>query len=272
MASTLSSHSLLWAIFALLSISPNVASQGLQPYDCIDPQNPGLTSRVEIGQNTTVCLYTGPDGDWNSNIQYKRFSVNLVADEFANYKVPGSYSAIVGGNFFNGNATQIFAASQSALSFQRRYYDATTNFIFPYLTIIVDVVDGVVRGIAWDDACVFCEKKQCLPNTYNFDGTEATSEQASQPTNGCYLTKAICEGFQATGSDACDLKLYVVWTGTDVNGNVLKSSDSRFSAFPPNRIQEQVVGSYDSMMSEVQNFGQDVKDKLNSVGNFFKGE
>lgn len=183
-----------------------------------------------------------------------------------------AYRSIVGGNFFNGNATQIFAASQSALSFQRRYYDATTNFIFPYLTIIVDVVDGVVRGIAWDDACVFCEKKQCIPNTYNFDGTEATSEQASQPTNGCYLTKAICEGFQVTGNDVCDLKLYVVWTGTDVNGNVLMSSDSRFSAFPPNRIQEKVVGSYDSMLTEVQNFGQDVKDKFNSIGGFFKGD
>ena len=91
MASTLSlSHSLLWAVLALLSIiSPLASSQTLQPYDCIDPQNPGLTSRVEIGQNTTVCLYAGPDGDWNSNIQYKRFSVNLVADEFSNYKVPG---------------------------------------------------------------------------------------------------------------------------------------------------------------------------------------
>lgn len=90
MASTLAlSHSLLWAIFALLSISPFAASQNLQPYDCIDPQNPGLTSRVEIGQNTTVCLYAGPDGNWNSNIQYKRFSINLVADEFSNYKVPG---------------------------------------------------------------------------------------------------------------------------------------------------------------------------------------
>ncbi len=178
----------------------------------------------------------------------------------------------MGIDFFKGNATQIFAASQSALSFQRRYYDATTNFIFPYLTIIVDVVDGVVRGIAWDDACVFCEKRQCIPNTYNFDGTEASSEQASQPTNGCYLTKSICEVFQAAKNDICDLKLYVVWTGTDVNGNVLMSSDTRFSAFPPNRVQEKVVGSYDSILSDMQNFGQDVKDKFNSIGNFFKGD
>ena len=205
----------------------------------------------------------------NLHCSHIRTTVLLSIQHFSS---PIAFNAIVGRNFFNGNATQIFAASQSALSFQRRYYDATTNFIFPYLTIIVDVVDGVVRGIAWDDACVFCEKRQCIPNTYNFDGTEATSEQASQPTNGCYLTKSICEVFQAAKNDICDLKLYVVWTGTDVNGNVLMSSDTRFSAFPPNRVQEKVVGSYDSILGDVQNFGQDVKDKFNSIGNFFKGD
>jgi hypothetical protein len=176
-----------------------------------------------------------------------------------------AYDAIVSKGFFNTNATQIFAMSQAALSFQRRYFDATTNFIFPYLTIIVDVVDGVVRGIAWDDACVFCEESKCIPNTYNFDGTAATKETASQPTNGCYVPKDVCDAFHATQNYVCDLKLYVVWTGTDVNGNVLMSSDSRFSAFPPNRIQEKVLGSYNSMLSEVGGWGQGIKDKFGSL-------
>ena len=90
-----SSCSTMWSIFfVLLSLSlPYAASQdtsqALRPYDCIDPQNPSLSSRVEIGKNTTVCLYAGPSGDWNSNIQYKRFSVNLIGDQFSNYHVPG---------------------------------------------------------------------------------------------------------------------------------------------------------------------------------------
>lgn len=90
-----SSCSTMWSIFfVLLSLSlPYAASQetsqALRPYDCIDPQNPSLTSRVEIGKNTTVCLYAGPSGDWNSNMQYKRFSVNLIGDQFSNYHVPG---------------------------------------------------------------------------------------------------------------------------------------------------------------------------------------
>src|SRR6056300_306267 len=89
-----SCSTMLSIFFVLLSLSlPYAASQdtsqALKPYDCIDPQNPSLTSRVEIGKNTTVCLYAGPSGDWNSNIKYKRFSVNLIGDQFSNYHVPG---------------------------------------------------------------------------------------------------------------------------------------------------------------------------------------
>lgn len=57
-----------------------------QEYDCFDPTAPSLVRR---GQSTTVCLYVGPGGDWNSDIEYKRFSVNFVADEFSSYNVPG---------------------------------------------------------------------------------------------------------------------------------------------------------------------------------------
>ena len=82
----------------------------------------------------------------------------------------------------------------NSLSFLRRYYDSTSQRIYPFLTAIVDVEDGVVRGIAWDDACVFCEKSQCVANTYNFDGSLATSEQINQPVNGCYFSVPECIG------------------------------------------------------------------------------
>ena len=37
----------------------------------------------------------------------------------------------------------IFVASQTAVSFLRKYYDATLDHIFPHLTAIIDVEDGV---------------------------------------------------------------------------------------------------------------------------------
>lgn len=58
-------------------------------FDCVDPRNPSLTSIVRKGDPTTVCLFVGPDGDWNDNISYKRFSLTLTADEFTSYEIPG---------------------------------------------------------------------------------------------------------------------------------------------------------------------------------------
>lgn len=76
----------------LLNLTPTTHAQSTttsnNPYSCIDPLNL-YTTEVRKGENTTVCLYVGPDGDWNSDISYKRFSVNLVADEFSSYRIPG---------------------------------------------------------------------------------------------------------------------------------------------------------------------------------------
>ena len=76
---------LCWAAVPLALAQDKIAS-----YDCVDPNNRESTYRVRRGELTTVCLYIGPGGDWNSNIEYKRFSVNLIADEFSSYEVPGS--------------------------------------------------------------------------------------------------------------------------------------------------------------------------------------
>ena len=139
------------------------------------------------------------------------------------------------------------------LSFLRRYIDFPLQRIYPFLTAIINVDKGNILGITWDDACVFCEMSECQSNTYNFDGSVATAEQAKQPLDGCYLTREECRGFAASGNTLCDLKLYVVWTGTDADGNALLSSDSRFSMFPPTRIEESVAGAYEKMLEDLKN-------------------
>jgi len=74
----------------IISNIPSIHSQStITSYDCVDPNNREVTHQVRKGDITTVCLYVGPNGDWNNNIDYKRFSVNLIADEFSSYDVPG---------------------------------------------------------------------------------------------------------------------------------------------------------------------------------------
>lgn len=51
-----------------------------------------------------------------------------------------AYVQLVQSNFYT-NVTA-FASSQTSLSFQRKYYEKSVG-VFPYLTAIIDVVDGV---------------------------------------------------------------------------------------------------------------------------------
>jgi hypothetical protein len=111
------------------------------------------------------------------------------------------------------------------------YFDGYSR-VFPFLTAIIDVENGVVKGITWDDACLFCTANDCQPNTFNFQGRLASEEEALQPVGGCGVLTDACATLQAENSVGCDLLLYVVWTGTDSQGNDFKSSAYRFSAFP----------------------------------------
>jgi hypothetical protein len=128
------------------------------------------------------------------------------------------------------------------------YYDGYDK-IFPYLTAIVNVQNGNVTGITWDDACLFCTVNECEANTYDFQGNLATEEEAKQPVNGCFVPEEECKamqfasvasaaaadgsgGAEEAGSAGCDLLLYVVFTGTDSKGKDLQSGAYRFSAFP----------------------------------------
>lgn len=148
-----------------------------------------------------------------------------------------------------GNLT-IHAAAQDQLSFLRVYFDPIgsddASRVFPFLTAVVDVKDGIVSGIAWDDACVFCNKARCLENMYNFDGQLASELNIKSPSKGCYYTEEECNKIHAEGGTDCDITLYVVWTGTDVDGKSFQSSGNRFSAFPPARLQDRLLNQLPS--------------------------
>lgn len=137
----------------------------------------------------------------------------------------------------------------SRLSFQRLYFDNATNLVYPFLTAIIDVKGGVVQGITWDNACLFCSQRECDEITYDFNGNVNTQSQIGQPTKGCSYKKDYCDGILATNGIECDLILYVVWTGTDSGGAVLQSSANRFSAFPAQKIQNRISQNLPSFSS-----------------------
>jgi len=199
---------------------------------------------VKSDKVTPVCLTIGGDGNWARGERYSRFSFKPKADEYSRFTVQGSYKSIVSDGQENFS---VFASSHKKLSFLRGYFDKVFG-IFPHLTAIVDVRDGVVQGIAWDDACVFCDANRCQENTYAFDGDQVTLEE---PTKGCYYTKEECDVIHSQGGYDCDLTLHVVWTGTDANGNFLTSSNKRYSAFNPKQIRDYLSDAINSIVPDV---------------------
>lgn len=111
----------------------------------------------------------------------------------------------------------------------------------------MDVRDGEVRGITWDNACVFCGGfgDECEENTYSFTGALQTQETSGQETKACYESVAACtEALQSDDEDAkrlCDITLYVAWSGTDVDGKALQSQSYRFSEFPVQSLTDRLT-------------------------------
>jgi hypothetical protein len=167
-----------------------------------------------------------------------------------------------GSTIWTGKQIAVGVSSQQGLSFLRLYYDpnatnpdtegsSSPGRIYPHLTAIINVNAGVVTGITWDDGCVFCNRNEyCDEITYNYNGISQTQSTSGQPTGGCYVPKSDCEA-NAGSSTACDLLLYVVWTGTDVEGRALLSSANRFSVFPTQEIQDRLLNNLPAFSVEI---------------------
>jgi len=211
---------------------------------------------VTIGQPTTVCLVLANDGDWSTEVDYMRLNFQPIADEYSRFLVPDSFNQLVGdpdgdlSKIFPGNIT-VHAESQSALSFQKLYYGGDEK-VFPYLTAIITVNEGIVTGITWDNACVFCTAEECKDNTLGYNGEMATTEVAQQPVGACPIPIEECN----TSDDTqCDLLLYVVWSGTDSNGRDFMSSANRFSAFPKQSWSDRINLGLPDWMDKINPFG-----------------
>lgn len=141
--------------------------------------------------------------------------------------------------WLNRNIT-VGVASQQHTSFLRLYHEFTAagaSRIFPHLTVNIDVEKGRVRGVTWDDACLFCGGFECVPITYNYAGVIQNETTAGQPVGGCHITTEEC----LTKPAVCDLLLYVVWSGTDSKGIAFQSAASRFSMFPAQDLRNRLT-------------------------------
>ena len=85
-------------------------------------------------------------------------------------------------------------------------------------SITVNVTNGVIQGVIWDNTCVFCGANNC--RTYDVPGTDIKDQNCFNGAN-----QATC----ISDPSSCDPVVYISWVGTDKDGLYMTSSSSKFS-------------------------------------------
>jgi hypothetical protein len=136
--------------------------------------------------------------------------------------------------------------------YKRTYYNpcsasaSSAIYTIPLYTAIISAVNGVPNAITFDDGCYFCGYNNaggpgapCSYSGFTTNGSLPIDDVAivncASDQTVCYPSASFSNNSNTNSSYAtvssCDLKLYVVWTGTDRNGKYFTSAGMRFSSF-----------------------------------------
>eukprot|EP01138_Halocafeteria_seosinensis_P012935 gb/GECG01013213.1/.p1 GENE.gb/GECG01013213.1/~~gb/GECG01013213.1/.p1 ORF type:complete len:294 (+),score=33.47 gb/GECG01013213.1/:1-882(+) len=107
---------------------------------------------------------------------------------------------------------------------------------FNVLTAIVHADNGEAKFISYDDGCFFCDssdRKKCKEIGFNTSAALAPNDGTDRRSCGIKCSISDLENGRCSACDdgKCDLKVYVVWTGEDSDGQFFESAGLRFSRF-----------------------------------------
>lgn len=206
----------------------------------------GASNSVEIGKDTFVCLVI--------NDQHLMM-LTPKADEFFRFDLENSYAyantcrspygtSTAGTDADQSCPTSLYLESMGVrTTYKKQYTNSDRSLFFPTLTAVITVVEGLVEAVFWDDGCWFCDENDtedsgatgqvCANNAYDANDALFTSIIDENTGIDCALDTAECDAQIADNPDArpCDMRLYVVWSGTDSNGKYFSSAGSRLRVF-----------------------------------------
>ena len=222
-------------LLAVLLLSQNLV-QACLPLD-------GVNAGVTFNRGTYVCVVLSTPEWVDGTSNYSRVAFTPKVDKFARLQFSDTYSNVSDGGVTNlyGPNVAVHVESMGVTSFQKLYrQEDPLGRTFSTLTAIINLDQGVVTGITFDNGCVLCDNSdRCVENTYNYLGEPYAGVGA---TSDCFLTDAECATNSQVDPKACQLTVYVTWTGTDAKGNYLTSSSRRFSLFSSYSVNSYVNG------------------------------
>eukprot|EP00462_Mataza_sp_D1_P001702 CAMPEP_0175092840 /NCGR_PEP_ID=MMETSP0086_2-20121207/2678_1 /TAXON_ID=136419 /ORGANISM="Unknown Unknown, Strain D1" /LENGTH=238 /DNA_ID=CAMNT_0016365731 /DNA_START=46 /DNA_END=762 /DNA_ORIENTATION=+ len=150
-----------------------------------------------------------------------------VVDDFTLLRLAGSYKNPLvdksnldqsGLNHVRLEATGLTSTYKT----RSRGSQLSNRYYVPFWTAIIELRDGFVQSINWDDGCWGCDRESaaCLDKTCSVPHSECFDESTR------------------SGAVNCDVKVYVGWFGTDKNGKYLTSAGKRLSRFRSTSLQD----------------------------------
>lgn len=104
---------------------------------------------------------------------------------------------------------------------------ASADHIASLLSLVVNLRDGVVHSLVWDNGCAACGPQRCMKSALGLDPVTMLPGNEKENSGSCGQTHVHCGSDKAT----CDLNVLVTWAGTDKNGRHLQSAGRRLSKF-----------------------------------------
>lgn len=155
-----------------------------------------------------------------------RMPFTLKVDDFTALTVLGSYKS----DWFKNGSHIWFEGTGWEGGYSTLKQFQNENMVVPQLTIIIQIKDGKIVGMEWDDAnaCLGCDAGSCI------DGF-------------CAIPKSQC-GLESV---TCDLKVYIGWIGTDTKGNYMTSAGRRLSQFRNYSLKDTFDVAYKTYEDEV---------------------
>lgn len=143
---------------------------------------------------------------------------------------------------FNGSLVITFDVAMGNVRSEQKIYkliDFERGFVQNVSTLsvylaIIQLNNGVPQSITWDEGCYFCNEfdpKQCFYNVMSFDTSNNATDKGLILEDSFYRSCGSDYDTCQTDPTSCDLKVYVLWTGTDSKGTLLSSANLRFSRF-----------------------------------------
>jgi hypothetical protein len=182
------------------------------------------------GDTAIICLH------FLNDVQNLRMAYQVVVDEYSALTVTGAQATFLGNtykNYSTGIAMQASTTNSTSTGIyfikqitqnntnttdNTTYLTITSTTVYTVFSAVIQIENGIVQTVIWDNSCYMCTTSECDSNYYATDSTVSAN---------CF--DASCAG--TVGNATCDPKVYISWIGTDANGLKMESAGLRISNF-----------------------------------------